>query len=194
MDIRVHKRKLEKKASNLANGITLFRFFVLPIIMLLLLSDSPWTGFMAGVLVTVAGLSDYLDGFVARYYNAVSDLGKFLDPLADKLLVATALIMLSSLMRVHPIIVVIVIGREIFITGLRAIISHEGVVMAASDAAKWKTVFQMIAIVGLCVNETYFGLNFHITGLLILYVSLGFSLYSAYGYVESFFKNVHYLK
>ncbi len=176
--------------SNLPNLLTLFRFLVTPLIILLLLTDAPWAGIVTAVLVSLAGLSDFLDGYLARYWKSETNTGKFLDPLADKVLVVAGLIMLVGLGRVHPILVVIIICREIFITGLRAIASSKGIVMAAEKSAKYKTTFQMIAVGALAVHETYLGLNGHLIGLLTIYISLGFSLYSAIEYVRLFFGKV----
>ncbi|OGQ15015.1 MAG: CDP-diacylglycerol--glycerol-3-phosphate 3-phosphatidyltransferase [Deltaproteobacteria bacterium RIFCSPHIGHO2_02_FULL_40_11] len=178
------------KSVTLPTLITLSRFAVIPLIMLLLLSSSGWTGLLAGILITLAGITDFMDGYLARYYKVETDLGKFLDPLADKVLVVSALIMLSALSRVHAILVVIIVCREIFITGLRAIASNEGIVIAASQLGKYKTFLQICAIVGLSVHETYFGFNFQAVGLILIYISLGFSLYSAYEYVKLFFDKI----
>ncbi|MBI3016639.1 MAG: CDP-diacylglycerol--glycerol-3-phosphate 3-phosphatidyltransferase [Deltaproteobacteria bacterium] len=174
--------------SNIPNLLTLFRFVVTPLVILLLLTDAPWAGVVTAVLVSLAGLSDFLDGYLARYWKLETNVGKFLDPLADKVLVVAGLIMLVGLGRVHPILVVIIICREIFITGLRAIASSKGIVIAAEKSAKYKTTFQMIAEGALAVHETYLGLNGHLIGLTTIYISLGFSLYSAIEYVRLFFR------
>ncbi|MBI2645853.1 MAG: CDP-diacylglycerol--glycerol-3-phosphate 3-phosphatidyltransferase, partial [Deltaproteobacteria bacterium] len=127
--------------SNIPNLLTLFRFVVTPLVILLLLTDAPWAGVVTAVLVSLAGLSDFLDGYLARYLKSETNVGKFLDPLADKVLVVAGLIMLIGLGRIHPILVVIIICREIFITGLRAIASSKGIVIAAEKSAKYKTTF-----------------------------------------------------
>lgn len=176
--------------NNLPNLLTLGRFFTVPIVMFLLLTDAPWAGLLTAFLVALAGLSDYLDGYFARYYKSETDLGKFLDPLVDKILITACLIMMVGLERVHPILVVIVICREMFITGLRAIASSEGLVIAAITSAKYKTTFQMIAVGGLAIHEVYFGIDFHVLGLFFFYISLGLSLYSAIEYVQHFFRQI----
>ena len=174
--------------SNVPNLLTLFRFFVTPIVILLLLTDALWAGILTAILVSLAGLSDFLDGYLARNWKSETNVGKFLDPLADKVLVVAGLIMLVGLGRIHPILVVIIISREIFITGLRAIASSKGIIIAAEKSAKYKTTFQMIAVGALAVHETVLGLNGHLIGLVTLYISLGFSLYSAMEYVRLFFR------
>jgi len=156
--------------------------------MILLLTDAPWVGILTATLIFIAGMSDILDGYLARHWKSETNMGKLLDPLVDKTLVMAVLIMMIGLSRVHPVLVVIIVGREIFITGLRAIASSHGLVIGAKTAAKYKTTFQMIAVGGLAIHETYFGINFHLIGLLLLYISLAFSLYSAIEYVELFFK------
>ena len=174
--------------SNVPNLLTLFRFFVTPIVILLLLTDALWAGILTAILVSLAGLSDFLDGYLARNWKSETNVGKFLDPLADKVLVVAGLIMLVGLGRIHPILVVIIISREIFITGLRAIASSKGIIIAAEKSAKYKTTFQMIAVGALAVHVTVLGLNGHLIGLVTLYISLGFSLYSAMEYVRLFFR------
>ena len=158
--------------------------------MLLLLSDNASLGIITTILISIAGLTDFLDGYLARYWKSETAIGQLLDPLADKTLVIAALIMFVGLGRVHPILVVILIGREIIITGLRAIASSKGTVIGANATAKYKTAFQMIAIGGLALHETYFGMNMHLVGLFFLYLSLGFSIYSAIEYVQFFLTHV----
>ncbi|OGP02681.1 MAG: CDP-diacylglycerol--glycerol-3-phosphate 3-phosphatidyltransferase [Deltaproteobacteria bacterium GWA2_38_16] len=188
------KKVLEEKGalgtppSKLPNLITFGRFLLVPIVMILLLTDAPWVGILTATLIFIAGMSDILDGYLARHWKSETNMGKLLDPLVDKTLVMAVLIMMIGLSRVHPVLVVIIVGREIFITGLRAIASSHGLVIGAKTAAKYKTTFQMIAVGGLAIHETYFGINFHLIGLLLLYISLAFSLYSAIEYVELFFK------
>src|SRR3990167_2187425 len=158
----VIRESIRMNVSNIPNLLTLFRFAVTPLVILLLLTDAPWAGVVTAILVSLAGLSDFLDGYLARYWKLETNVGKFLDPLADKVLVVAGLIMLVGLGRVHPILVVIIICREIFITGLRAIASSKGIVIAAEKSAKYKTTFQMIAVGALAVHETYLGLNGHL--------------------------------
>src|SRR5436190_23171203 len=117
-----------------------------PLVVVTLFPGSPRAGFLSGVFFGIAGITDYLDGYYARSRKAVTILGKLLDPLADKFLVVSSLIMLMHLGRIHPAIVIALVCREIAITGLRAIASAEGIVIAASNLAKWKTVTQMSAI------------------------------------------------
>src|SRR5436190_17745024 len=117
-----------------------------PLVVVTLFPGSPRAGFLSGVFFGIAGITDYLDGYYARTRQAVTILGKLLDPLADKFLVVSSLIMLLNLGRIHAVVVILLVCRELAITGLRAIASAEGIVIAASDSAKWKTATQMTAI------------------------------------------------
>lgn len=179
------------KGSNLPNLITLSRFAIAPIVILLLITDELWAGILSAILIFIAGMSDIVDGYLARHWKSVTEMGKLLDPVADKVLVVAALIMLVGLGRVHPILVVIIVSREILITGIRAIAGSYNVVISAATSGKYKTTFQMIAIGALSVHETVLGVNAHIVGLLFLYLSIGFSLYSAIEYIRLFLKELN---
>ena len=173
-------------SSNLPNLITLGRFAIAPIVVLLLITDQLWAGVLSAVLIFIAGMSDIVDGYLARHWGAETDMGKLLDPVADKVLVVATLIMLVGLGRIHPLIVVIIVSREILITGIRAIASSKQLIIPAGTAGKYKTIFQMIAIGALAVHETVLGMNAHLLGLFFIYLSLGFSIYSAIEYVKIF--------
>ncbi len=175
------------KHSQIPNLVTVARFVMIPLVILLLLDQDPWMGILVAVIMSLAGLSDFLDGYLARLWKSESATGKFLDPLADKLLVTSALIMLVGLERVHPILIVIIICREILINGLRAVASSQGLVIAAKTAAKYKTTFQMMAIGALAIHGEYLSIDFHVLGLIFIYLSLGFSLYSAIEYIYLFY-------
>jgi len=130
----------------LPNLITIARIFLIPIVMLFLLIRIPYGDLIAAAIFGLAALTDSLDGYIARSRKEISRLGVFLDPLADKLLIAAALITLVELQRVPAWIVVIIIAREFAVTGLRAIKAEEGKVIPASIWGKAKTVSQVIAI------------------------------------------------
>ena len=149
------------KALNLPNTISLIRVFLAPLVLLFLSlristpvpflsclgADRPsWGDFLAAGVFIVAALTDSLDGYIARKQKLVTTLGKFIDPLADKVLVIAAMVALVELQRVPAWIVVVIITREFVVTGLRLVASAEGVVIAASRGGKVKTVFQIIAI------------------------------------------------
>lgn len=170
---------------NLPNLLSLVRIALAPIMVLLLLREGPIAGIIAAVVFFVACLTDYFDGYVARKYELVTTLGRFLDPLADKLLVTAILVMLVGMRRdpsVPAWLVVLCIGREFFVTGLRAIASGEGIVLPAETLGKYKTIFQMFALHGLLVHETYLGVDFHLGGMYFLWISLVLSLWSGAQY------------
>jgi len=154
-------------------------------------------GIAAGVVFLLAALSDLLDGYLARKTGQVTDIGKFLDPLADKVMVATALILLINLNRLAAWMGLIIILREMVITGLRGVASTRGTVIAASNLGKGKTVLQDIAIVCLLFHGALdFGwgvvprwlswLTYHEIGTVVMYVAVFYTLYSGYDYVQKF--------
>jgi CDP-diacylglycerol--glycerol-3-phosphate 3-phosphatidyltransferase len=179
--------KLEKFFSS-PNNITLLRVASIPILILFLLSPSKLCGFFAALVFSAASITDMLDGLVARRYGLESTLGKFLDPLADKLMVSSALIMLIPHGRVAAWIVFVIIGREIAVTGLRAILSEKGVVMGAEELGKYKTGFQIAAIICLLLHYPYFGIDFHPVGTMLLWGALIMTVWSGAKYFVSFRK------
>ncbi len=176
--------------SNIPNLITTGRFALVPVVVLLLITDASWAGFLAMVCIVLAGISDVVDGYLARKWGSESDVGKLLDPVADKVLIVAALTMMVGLGRVHPILVVILVSREILITGLRAVASSKNLIIPAAISGKYKTTFQLISIGALALHRPVMGLDAHLVGLISLYISLGFSLYSAVEYVLLFVKEL----
>ncbi|MCC6278455.1 MAG: CDP-diacylglycerol--glycerol-3-phosphate 3-phosphatidyltransferase [Oligoflexia bacterium] len=179
----------------LPNIITGLRaFFVLPVVALLM-TDSYWPNFWATGLFIVASVSDYFDGYFARIYKIESIFGKFLDPVADKLLVNGALIMLIPLGRVHPILVFLILSRDIFINGLRAVAASENLVIGAGWTGKWKTGTQMTAIPCIMLKEPLFGVVPILEiGQVLLWVSFGLSAISGVQYALYFFKKSRYMR
>ncbi len=175
--------------TNTPNLLTLFRMIFVPIIVGLLLIRQPKWDVVAALAFTVASITDYLDGYIARAHKIETVYGKLMDPLADKFLVASSLIMLQELGRIHPVVVILLICREIAITGLRALASAEGVVIAASTSAKWKTATQMVAI-PLIMGHSLFGVPLYPLGMVLLYISLTISLWSAIDYLLGFFSGL----
>lgn len=140
---------------NLPNKLTVLRVIMIPFFVLALMADggtNPAYRYAAAAIFIVASLTDMLDGKIARKYNLVTNFGKFMDPLADKLLVCSALICMIELGELPAWMVIIIISREFIISGFRLIASDNGVVIAASYWGKWKTTFQMIAVVLLILN------------------------------------------
>ncbi|HEX9022356.1 MAG TPA: CDP-diacylglycerol--glycerol-3-phosphate 3-phosphatidyltransferase, partial [Geobacteraceae bacterium] len=140
---------------NLPNILTLLRIACIPLLVVILLSPSREAGFWAALIFAAASITDWLDGYLARRMGIVTVFGKFLDPIADKLIVMAALIMLLPYGNVSAWMVLVILGREIIITGLRGIASTEGIVIPASDLGKFKTIFQIVAILGLLLHYDY---------------------------------------
>ena len=141
---------------------------------------------IAALLFSAAAITDYLDGYIARTRGLVSTLGKVMDPVADKLLVSSAFIMLTALGWVPPWIVCIIIGREIAVTGLRNIIAERGEDVSASNLGKYKTGFQIAAIIPLMIHFPFFGLNPQAIGAFFLWGALGFTVWSGADYFFKF--------
>ncbi len=174
----------------LPNRLSALRIACVPLVVIFLLDDSPRLGFIAALIFGIAGLTDYFDGYYARIQKASTVVGKLLDPLADKFLVVSSLIMLMNLGRIHSVIVILLVCRELAITGLRAIAAAEGIVIGASRVAKWKTATQMAAIPMLMLHETYFYVPMQALGTVLLWISLLISLWSARDYIVDFFQSV----
>jgi CDP-diacylglycerol--glycerol-3-phosphate 3-phosphatidyltransferase len=183
---------------NLPNLLTLARIAAIPGVVILLLYDTRTTSFIAAAVFGAAAITDWLDGWLARKWQVVTVLGKFLDPLADKLIVMAALVMLIPHGRVPAWAVFLILAREMVVTGLRSIASSEGIVISASDLGKYKTIFQMTAIPGLLLHYDYywlFGLrwelfhvNMHNFGIFYFYVAFFMTLWSGGDYLFKFFK------
>jgi CDP-diacylglycerol--glycerol-3-phosphate 3-phosphatidyltransferase len=172
------------------NQLTLLRIAFVPVVVGLLFLKEPKWDLLAALAFTVASITDYFDGYLARAYQVVTVYGKLLDPLADKFLVVTSLIMLQALGRIHPVVVMLLICREMAITGLRALASAEGLIIGASNSAKWKTGTQMVAIPLIMVGSAIFELPLYPIGMGLLYISLAISLWSAQDYVVDFFRAI----
>jgi CDP-diacylglycerol--glycerol-3-phosphate 3-phosphatidyltransferase len=183
---------------NLPNILTMMRIAAIPLLAALLMSPSRSAGFWAAALFSVASITDWLDGYLARRMGIVTIFGKFLDPIADKLIVMAALIMILPFDRVPAWMVLVILGREIIITGLRGIASNEGIVIQASDLGKYKTIFQIVAIIGLILHFNYnwfFGIshtlltvNMHNVGMFFLWIATVLTVWSGVDYLVRFIK------
>ena len=166
---------------NLPNKLTTFRVILIPFFVFFLLTDfvagSKW---IATVLFCAASITDFLDGHIARKYNLVTNFGKFMDPLADKLLVCSALICLIALDRIPAWIVIVIISREFIISGFRLIAAENGVVIAANYWGKFKTVSQMIMIILLLID---LGGVFDILEQIFIWLSLALTVISLITYI-----------
>jgi len=179
---------------NTPNYLTLLRIVFVPGVVACLAVGGLWWDFAGAVIFGLAGFTDYLDGYYARKLNQETIYGKLMDPLADKFLVICSLIMLQSLGRIHPMVVMILVCRELTITGLRALASAEGVIVAASQGGKWKTATQMSAIPCLMLKDFseqfLHGFPLFQIGLWLTYISIGLSLWSAKDYMVGFFSGL----
>lgn len=172
------------------NILTLVRMACVPVVVALLFAGKPSYDLAAALVFGAASITDYFDGYIARAQKSVSIYGKLMDPLADKFLVVSSLIMLQHLGRLDPVFVIILICRELAITGLRALASAEGVVMSASSGGKWKTATQMVAIPFMMAREPLFGIPIYPIGQILLAISIALSLWSAVDYVVEFFRKL----
>jgi len=173
------------------NRVTLIRMAAVPLVIYFLSWKSLDGDIIACVVFTLAAITDWFDGYLARAYKAVTIFGKLMDPLADKFLVVSTLIMLQHLERIHPYLVMVLICREMGITSLRALASAEGVIIAAGSGGKWKAALQMVAIPFLIVHVTLFNvIPTALIGTWLMYISVLLSLTSASTYVFDFFKGL----
>ena len=171
---------------NLPNKLTIFRcFLIIPFVVLFLMGYD----LIATIIFVVASFTDFLDGNIARKYNLVTNFGKFMDPLADKLLVCSALICLVEMGRLEAWIVLIIIAREFIISGFRLVASDNGVVIAASYWGKFKTVFQMVMVIVLMLN--FQNSIMIVIGEVLVWISLALTVISLVDYVA---KNIDVLK
>lgn len=177
----------------LPNLLSLFRIAVIPILVYLLRFNDRLSGILAAMLFLLASLTDYFDGYLARRQRTVSNLGKILDPLADKLMIAAVLIMVAAMDRagepgVPAWIVVLIVAREIAVTIIRGIALTEGIVMEAEALGKYKFILQAIAIFGLLVHYSYWGIDFYVAGIYFLLLAAALALWSGVYYHVKFFR------
>jgi CDP-diacylglycerol--glycerol-3-phosphate 3-phosphatidyltransferase len=192
---RRQRQSILRDAINLPNLLTLGRVAIIPLVIVLLDRGKPSDCLWAAIVYSLAALTDLFDGYLARRLNVVSVLGKFLDPLADKLLVMAALVWMVPMGRIPEWAVVLLLAREISVTALRSIASSEGVVIAAGGGGKRKTALQMIGILCLILGYPYHlslgpldlgQVDLVYVGRSIIYVSLVFSILSAFEYLGLF--------
>ena len=176
---------------NLPNKLTIFRVILIPFFVFFMLAPYfPDNGkYIAVAIFIIASLTDMLDGNIARKYNLVTNFGKFMDPLADKLLVCSAMICLVATGQLASWIVIIIISREFIISGFRLIAADNGIVIAASYWGKFKTVFQMLMIIVLILDIQNAG--FQVLGVILTYVALVLTVVSLIDYIV---KNKQVLK
>jgi CDP-diacylglycerol--glycerol-3-phosphate 3-phosphatidyltransferase len=178
---------MAKRIFNLANNLTLARIFIVPLLIVIFLySTSKTSSLIAALIFGLAALTDWLDGYIARKQNIITSLGKFLDPLADKILVSITLIMLLSLNRVPAWMVAVIVAREVAVTGLRIVVAREGIAIESSKLAKYKTAVQLLATGCLIIHYTYWMINFHLLGMIILWIAMIITLWTGLIYFMKF--------
>jgi CDP-diacylglycerol---glycerol-3-phosphate 3-phosphatidyltransferase len=176
----------QKILLQLPNIITMSRLLLLPLIVVFLWTDTVQNSWYAFFTLLVIGIGDLIDGYLARKLHAVSNTGKIIDPMADKLVLLVSLLMLLHLGRLNVILAILILSREIIIITLRAVAASYGVVIQASNSAKRKTALQMCGISGLMIYYDFFGANAAYCGNFCLILSVIASWYSLIIYIKSF--------
>lgn len=167
---------------NLANKISILRILMAPLVVILLYFPHPATCIIACLVFIFAAITDWMDGYIARRSNMVTSMGKFLDPLADKLLICSVLIMFVMLEWAPAWVVIVIVCRELIVTGLRALALDEGIVLAADRFGKAKTVLQIAAILPITWHYPIGGVEVAPIGLFLLYAAMCVAIYSGCNY------------
>jgi CDP-diacylglycerol---glycerol-3-phosphate 3-phosphatidyltransferase len=185
-------KEIGQESLNLPNLVTLIRILLIPVFVMLFATPTPERSLIAAIVFVVAAVTDLLDGYLARKSGQVTTLGKLLDPIADKLLVLSALILLVNVDRVSALVAILIIAREVAVTGVRAIAAGEGIIIPAETTGKYKMVLQIVAIVFLILEGTAAEAlgNLHLPGMVTLYFSLLLSYVSGAKYVWSFWNQL----
>ncbi len=171
---------------NAPNVLTLLRILLIPVFVIIYFTNIPDWNVVAAIIFIVAAITDWLDGYLARKYDLVSNFGKLWDPIADKLLVLAALLVIMDWGKIGLVVVLIIVARELIIGGLRSTAASKGVVIAADKSGKLKTVVQFVAIILLLLNNWPFTFVPVDLGLILIWVSVALSIYSC---IEYFVKN-----
>jgi CDP-diacylglycerol--glycerol-3-phosphate 3-phosphatidyltransferase len=177
---------------NLPVGLTLTRIVAVPLLIVFLISSSRVHAAIAAAIFILASLTDWADGVVARRRNQVTTLGTLLDPIADKLLVVAALVSLLQIDKVAAWMVVVIVGRELAVTGLRAVAAHVGVVVPASRLAKAKTVGQYVAVTLLIIEKGVGSPGFHMAATVVLWAALALTVVSGADYFFRFLRKADF--
>ncbi len=190
--VELHMRTLLGESVNLPNLVTIGRILLIPVFVVLFAEPTPLRSLVAACVFVVAAVTDLLDGYLARRRGQVTSLGKLLDPIADKLLVLSGLILLVQYDRVPAVIAILIIARDVAVTGVRAVGASQGIVLAAESLGKYKMVLQVIAIVMLILENDFLPMpiGLHQVGTVLLYGSLTLALVSGGNYLASFWRQV----
>jgi CDP-diacylglycerol--glycerol-3-phosphate 3-phosphatidyltransferase len=175
---------------SLPNGLTIIRILAIPFILFLLFYPEEIYRLITTLFFLSVAVTDTLDGYLARRRGMVTTLGKFLDPLADKLLIIAALIALIPARGIPAWMVIVIVGREISVTGLRGIAVSQGIVISASMLGKYKAVFEVASIAFLILNGNYFSIELNQVGMGLLWVAIGLAVISGVDYFRRFLKTI----
>jgi CDP-diacylglycerol--glycerol-3-phosphate 3-phosphatidyltransferase len=177
---------------NLPNSITLLRILLIPVFVWLYLEPTPERALWAGLVFATAAFTDFLDGYLARRSGQITNLGKLLDPVADKLLVASGLILLVQFQQVAVWLAIVMIARELIVTGARAVAAKEGFIVPADSLGKFKVVGQIGGILCLIFQGAWLEAQAFLSsvGIILLYVALVLSLVSGWKYLVHIFKKL----
>jgi CDP-diacylglycerol--glycerol-3-phosphate 3-phosphatidyltransferase len=176
---------------NLPNLLTLARILLIPVFILLFSTPTPDRAIGAAAVFGIAALTDLLDGYLARRRSQVTKIGRLLDPIADKLLVISGLILLVEFQRVAAVVAIVIIAREVAVTGIRAIAAAEGIAIPVETTGKYKMTAQVVAIIFLVLEEAVvLPWPLHTIGSLLLYIALVLGLVSGGHYFVSFWRQV----
>jgi len=177
-------KKSQSNLNNLPNTLSVMRLTLIPVIVICLYFPGRLGSFLAALFFGGAAITDLLDGFYARKHKKITSLGKFLDPLADKLLVSVTMIMLITLSRIPAWVVILIVAREMAVTGLRGIAVVEGKVIEAHSLGKYKTIFQSVSLICLCLHYQYLYIDFHVVGMTFLWGALLLTMWSGWVYFQ----------
>lgn len=177
---------------NLPNSITLLRILLIPVFVWLYLEPTPERALWAGLVFSGAAFTDFLDGYIARRRGQITNLGKLLDPVADKLLVASGLILLVQVQQVAVWLAIVMIARELIVTGARAVAAKEGLIVPADSLGKFKVIGQIGGILCLIFQGAWLEAQaiLSVAGILLLYAALVLSLVSGWRYLVLIFKKL----
>ncbi len=180
------------KIFNIPNLLSISRILAVPIFIVLMLEPSPARALLAGIVFSIASATDWLDGYLARKWGQVTKIGKLLDPIADKILIMSALVILVEIHSdiVHAWIAIVIIGREFAVTGLRAIASSEGIIIQAETSGKFKVGAQITAVLALLLDYTMSQEWLRVLGTVALWIAMILALYSAIHYFRVFWKKL----
>jgi CDP-diacylglycerol---glycerol-3-phosphate 3-phosphatidyltransferase len=173
---------------NLPNTITLLRIGIVPFLFILLLEPGEFWSLILAIFFVIASITDVFDGYFARKYNLITTMGKFLDPVADKIIINTAMILMIPIGRIPAWIVAITIIRDLIVDVIRSIASSEGYYIQASPIGKQKTLAQNIAVTALMIHYSIFNIDAHLVGIVILYIALFLTIYSGVDYFIKFYQ------